>query len=305
MVRRGCWRGLSATGEEFQITKHRTKLWLGLGSFLLAGVSTAALVFGAGGAGTNVTVLDGVRSGGEIATGNEGGEGGERGRSKAGGEAGRTDGSDVNVRFLTLLALMEGHMDVGKRLLHLSHHEMAMPHFHHPYLEVYEAVEKDLTARGVPPFETTLKDLGRAGDSRNAEKISHEYAEAKEAIAKARAAIPAEARDSAKVQLQAAIALLKAAAHEYEEAVRDGMFSVVEEYQDGWGFVQVAERTIAGVSAQIRNISPDVDDRIKEHLRALKRAWPDAVPPERAIVSTDDVHAMVSRIELAASRIIQ
>ncbi len=302
------------------MTKHRTKLWLGLGSFLLAGTSTAALAFGPGVNAGNVTVLDNARNASpvEIAAGNEGGEkgrpggeggeGGEKGRARSGGEGGEggeggTDPGAANVRFLTLLAQMEAHMEVAKRLLDDGHADMAKPHFHHPAKEIYESIESDLQARGIPSFEHSLKELGEAGDSGDAKKIAREYEEAKEAIAKARASVHADVLGSPKVQLQVAVALLKSAAHDYDEAVKDGAIADAEEYQDGWGFLLVAKRVIDGASDAVRKTAPDVDDRIKAHLKTLARAWPALVPPKRAVLGTAEVHATVSRIELAASRI--
>lgn len=292
------------------MTTHRTKLWLGIGSFLLAGTSTAALALGAGGVNSNVGIeaLSGAAPDGvQIAAGLEGGEGGERGRAKAGGEAGERglpDG-DVNVRFLTLLAMMEAHMDVGKRLFDLGHHDMAMPHFHHPYLEIYDRIEKDLQARGIRSFEPTLRHLGAAGDAKDARKIGKEFAEAKQDIANARATVHADMRHSPRVQMQVAIALLQAAAHEYDEAIADGKIHNVEEFQDGWAFVYEAEKAVGSVAATLKKSWPDAYGRMAEQLAALKRAWPDVVPPKQPAATTQEVHSTVSRLELAASQVTQ
>jgi hypothetical protein len=101
---------------------------------------------------------------------------------------------------------------------------------------------------------------------------------------------------------RSAAEVLKAALGEYQTSMEGGRFVKPVEYQDSRGFVWQAERMIEGASPELGRIDPDALARIRTALARLKTAWPAPMPPDAPIVQPGEMSALVSDIELHASR---
>ena len=90
---------------------------------------------------------------------------------------------------------------------------------------------------------------------------------------------------------------------EYEASIEDGRFAKPVEYQDSRGFVWEAERMIDGAAAELAEGGRRRHSRkIREDLAELKTAWPAPMPPEKPILEPGKMSALISDIELHASR---
>jgi hypothetical protein len=101
---------------------------------------------------------------------------------------------------------------------------------------------------------------------------------------------------------KSAAEVLKVALSEYETAIENGRFAKPVEYQDSRGFVWQAERMFEGAAAELAKADADAFAKIRRDLAELKTAWPAPMPPEAPILQPGKMSALISDIELHASR---
>jgi hypothetical protein len=96
--------------------------------------------------------------------------------------------------------------------------------------------------------------------------------------------------------------VLKVALGEYESSIEDGRFTKPVEYQDSRGFVWEAERMIEAAAPELVKIDADALERMRTALAKLKTAWPAPMPPAVPVLQPGEISALVSDVELHASR---
>jgi hypothetical protein len=257
------------------------KLWVGLGI-------AASLVAGAQAHAGQTTLHAGN---GKILLAQNSGEGGEGGEGESGGGDGLNDAI-----FLSQLALIEGHMLVGAELYKAGEAEMAKTHMKHPRDEIYESLESTLAIRKSPDFAVALDAVGKAVTAgAPAEEVARLHAAFAEAIHKARPQ-SLEAATAA----NAAIALIRTAAEEYEEGVKDGKIVELHEYQDAWGFMHVAAQILASLSDEERNEHKVEIGNMETELGKLGKLWPDVAGKMPVNGSAKELFTAAARMELAA-----
>ncbi len=273
------------------MAKLTRKLWVGIGAATIAGASFAGAAAaqaphkGHGSAppaaGTDATASP-----------------------EQGGEAYLTDGGprDTRVRFYRDIALMRGHLLVGGQLIELGLWDEALPHFLHPTEELYGHMEKYIKLHSIHPFRLELQALAQAvkakrkGAYQQALKVVDQRLEGALAVARKfmTPLLGFTARSAAEV--------LKAALGEYEESIEGGRFIKPVEYQDSRGFVWEAERMFEASAAEFMKKDAVAFDHIRKALAQLKAAWPAPMPPQKPILETDKMSALISDIELHTSR---
>ncbi|KKN89821.1 hypothetical protein LCGC14_0233860 [marine sediment metagenome] len=303
---------------------HRRKIWMGVGAFVLAGSAASAgtattglvdagprLYAGEEAAERGYRIAEAGESGeaghtqeageagksGEASAAGEGGESGKPSEGGEGGEGGESGGSvDLNTddaAYFAELSKMRGHLMAAEALLEAGETEMAAPHLKHPLKENYEALEAAFEARSVPEFEATLETM-EASDPANSADALTKIAEARKAIDVAGEGIDPSAK------AHGVVALLREAAQEYEEGVKDGKVEELAEYQDAYGFVRAADSVMQGLSG---DIPAEAAAALNEALSTLKDALPSAVPPQDDLMDSGAFSAAVAQAELAASAI--
>jgi len=101
---------------------------------------------------------------------------------------------------------------------------------------------------------------------------------------------------------RSAAEVLKVALSEYATSIEGGRFVKPVEYQDSRGFVWEAERMIEGAAPELARVDAAALERIRRALAKLKAAWPAPMPPDTPILQPGEMSALVSDIELHASR---
>jgi len=290
--------------------KTKSKIWFGVGAFVVAGAGAA----GAAGSLAPLTAPIPGRPDGTIT---------ERAipRAPAGivvgqhstsvpdaGEGGESKGlADLPppLRFAAHIALLRGHLLVGDELVRQQQWNAALPHFLHPTEEIYGAITDQLAQYKVPPFDAALKAL--AGVVK-AKKGGGDYAKALKsvngALAAADAAVKSTQDNWPGFMVEAAVEALKAAAGEYQQAIVGGKIAKPVEYQDARGFVLEAERMIESVSPDLEKKDPSSLAQVRAGFVQLKKAFPSSMPPRTPIKDAGAVLADVSRIELAAGKLM-
>jgi len=289
----------------------KTKIWLGVGAFMLVGTGAASAgpplvaeaTSGANGLptlppdfSTPPTASRGVVIAEHAGHGQDAGEGGEsQGLANLPPE----------LAFAVRITLLRGHLLIGDELVRQQQWNAALPHFLHPTEEIYGDIKDQLGEYGVPPFDVALKTLS---DVVKAKKGGADYAKAlkavSDALASADAAMKAKQANWLGFVVEAAVEALKAATGEYQQAVVGGRIAKPVEYQDARGFIMQADRMIESVAPDLQKKDPAALDHVRAGLVELKKAFPSAMPPRTPVKDYGGVLADVSRIELAAGKLM-
>lgn len=197
-----------------------------------------------------------------------------------GGTAYADDASDV--RLLTDLGLMRGHLRSAAELTSGGDGKQASLHYHHPNAELMGSVGA-AGASLVEPLKA-LEAAAGGGDTKAA--LDGVLA----AIGKLEAGAGAD-----KHGMKTIVGLLEAAADEYAAAYPAGKLENLEEYQDSRGFVLQAADNYAALGAKPAKAA-DIDAALAK----LKTAWPAIQGPAAPVIDAAGVKALVETIKGAA-----
>jgi len=198
-----------------------------------------------------------------------------------------------DIAYLTQLGLMRGHLHVGYQLYQAGHLSHAKTHMKHPESELYADIAPAFAARNVAGFATELKalataveqDLGKAVVTLAYDKLAFAIANSV-AVVKQTSQLPAE-------QLKLVMQLLRVAGEEYAIAVVNGKMENAHEYQDAYGFTQIAKVVIA-------NMDDNIEAKQAAHgiVEALNPLWPSLIPPETLTTEAGELYGAASKIEV-------
>ena len=187
--------------------------------------------------------------------------------------------TQADAEYLLQLGLMRGHLLVGHALFSLGEGAHAQSHAKHPQDELYGSLTAAFAARGAEGFGTELAAHAAAVEAGDAALVQAAYDRLTAAIARSEAVVPASPSLAARVVRL----LLEEAAAEYAVGIVDGRLANAHEYQDAYGFTQVALGMALATHASLEGDDPDraVFAAIADRLGALAPMWPSLVPPQR------------------------
>jgi len=292
--------------------KSRTKIWLGVGAFVVAGAGTGAVAVEAPApdrARTDTsdialtrTLSQPMRFAAAAPAHKQGGEQGESGDE--GGDKNKPQ-LPADLDFALKIAQIRGHLLVGDQLVKENQWAAALPHFLHPSEELYGPLRPKLKDYKTPPFATALKLLATIV---KAKKGGADYADAlktvNDALAAADAGLKEKQKDWDAFTVETAIEVLKSATSEYQEAIVKGRIAKPVEYQDARGFVWQAEGMIEGIASALEQKDKDALAHVRAGFAELKKAWPTAMAPKMPVKDYGAVLGDVSRIELSAGKLM-
>lgn len=215
-------------------------------------------------------------------------------------------GEATDVEYMTNMALMKGHLLVGKELLDLNEPKQAEPHIGHPVEEIYSDVESQLREKNIKEFKSTLDNLHDLVKSKPKDaRVATSFASSMEAVDTAIAAVPQEKRNKPEFVLAAIDGVLDTAKEEYEAAIANGKIVEDIEYQDSRGFVIYAQEMYAGIASQMQTAHPEQNKAITSSMSELIKAWPSVIPPSAPVKTPEEVATLVDTIEENAQAVIK
>ncbi|BAQ63689.1 hypothetical protein [Geminocystis sp. NIES-3709] len=197
---------------------------------------------------------------------------------------------DKDLDFMTNLGLIKGHLMLGKELLVLGEYEQAEPHFGHPVDEIYGNLEPELEARNILSFKTELTilhDLVKFSPQDN--KVMSQYDQAMVKIDEAISNLSVEKRNNSEFISQVIKNLLATVKEEYSAAIIGNKVVENVEYQDSRGFVLYSLILYENMD----NNSP-LKAKMQPILFQIKDAFPQAIPPETIIFSSEKMEQLVN-----------
>jgi hypothetical protein len=294
--------------------KSTTKIWLGVGAFVVTGagigappvnaVETQALSRARPGAdsASDIALSRALGSTMRVAAAakkhDHGGEGGE-----AGGEGGAELPPDLD--FALKISQIRGHLLVGDELVKQGQWAGALPHFLHPSEELYGPIRGRLKDYQTPQFSSALKLLSNAV---KAKKGGDDYDKALQAVEEALGAadvgLKAKQPNWDSFEVETALELLKSSTNEYQQAIVKGRIAKPVEYQDSRGFVWQSEKMIESVAPALEKKNADALKAVRDGYAELKKAWPAAMAPKTPVKDYAAVLGDVSRIELSIGKLM-
>jgi tetratricopeptide (TPR) repeat protein len=298
--------------------KSRTKIWLGVGAFVVTGagpvdaVETQAFTRARPSAesASDIALTRALGSTMRVAAAakkaadkhDHGGEGGE-----AGGEGGAKGGAQLppDLDFALKISQIRGHLLVGDELVKQGQWAAALPHFLHPSEELYGPIRGKLKDYQTPQFSSALKLLSNAV---KAKKGGEDYDKAlkavEEALAAADAGLKSKQPNWDSFEVETALELLKSSTGEYQQAIVKGRIAKPVEYQDSRGFVWQSEKMIESVAPALEKKNADALKAVRDGFAELKKAWPAAMAPKTPVKDYSAVLSDVSRIELSVGKLM-
>ena len=187
--------------------------------------------------------------------------------------------TQADAEYLLQLGLMRGHLLVGHALFSLGEGAHAQSHSKHPQDELYGSLTAAFAARGAEGFAAELSAHAAAVQAGDAAAVQAAYDVLIAAIARSEAVVPVSPSLAARVVRL----LLEEAAAEYAVGIVDGRLANAHEYQDAYGFTQVALGMALATHASLAGDDPDraVFAAIADRLGGLAPMWPSLMPPQR------------------------
>ncbi|MFO1187334.1 MAG: hypothetical protein U1E87_07720 [Alphaproteobacteria bacterium] len=298
----------------------RTKVWTRLGYAALAGGASTLLLAGCGGESGEgegkkkapAQETGTVAPGSGTANGANGtDEGVHQGHAASATGSGEGEGAPAdadlrtdNAAYLTQLSLVRGHLLVGMGLYRQGAIDASSGHFSHPEIEIYPQLVPVLVARGAKPFKAELDALAAAvAEAAPKGEIEAAYGRVLAAIDAAEHANTGTALSEPKSVLALIEKIVRVAGTEYGNAVRDGRVVLPVEYQDAFGFTEVAKARLQAISGKDQSASVKaVVAQVSKQLAGLDAAWPGRklIPPEKVSATGALFHGAAARIEIAA-----
>lgn len=273
----------------------KRKIWLGVSSALLATSVASADVEANSDISASTQLNAGISSVALLSAG-EGGEG--EGGEGEGGEGGTNiDLAKDNAAYLAQLGLIRGHLWVGYKLYQEGHIDMAKTHMKHPEDELYAGMEPVFKARQVDGFAQELQILA---DAVNGEKgdaaVKKAYQALQNQIAKSERIENKSARD---VLISISL-MIRTAADEYAIGVKNGDVVNVHEYQDAYGFTEIAIERLDSINSEQYQVAAKDIENTRQWLLELRELWPTVNPQGKLEGDASHLYGAAARIELAA-----
>lgn len=293
--------------------KSKSKLWVGMGAFVLVGSEGSALP--ATNHVTTTTVTPPTAEKIRPSLGNHSrsvlrlaqawtlGAGGEAGEGGEGGEAGiNVDAADKDpVEYGIALQVIAAHYHAGLAAYEGAEKEAGAQMFAHGLSEVYVEMEDIFKRRGVKDLGKKLEaavEAAAAGkpvpDVRR--RVNDVYAALKVAEKAApKSSVPVQA-----VKAQVAAEMVERAAAQYAVIQKD---KSLEPYLDGLGFAIAARGQAKDILPWLRKLDAQKEKALSKALALTADAFPGIKRPEKPKVPVSDLLAAASGAKLAVSNL--
>ena len=198
--------------------------------------------------------------------------------------------------YLYQLGLMRGHLLVGNALFELGERMAAETHSKHPADELYASMEAEFAARGTPGFAQQLEAHAEAVNRGDGDDVEARNADLMAAIAESEAVVEV----APELAREVIVRLLREAGAEYAIGIVDGKPANAHEYQDAYGFTQVAALWAQRAAAE----HPDhksLFDRVGGEIDGLADMWPSLMPPSEVPHLAVRLHNVAADVETVAA----
>jgi hypothetical protein len=198
------------------------------------------------------------------------------------GESEQAAGADA-IGFGEALAQIRGHHLVSLELYNAGDTKGAAVHAGHPIAEILDSVRSELEQHDLAVAEELASALQAGANAiagtEPADEVAAAFDDAAGATNEALVAVVGDQSENASYRASVIAALLATSAHEYAEAVGAHGVRLLAEFQDGYAFVQEAQRLYENVAPDVEAASMKEAEEIEEAFETLESALPSPKPP--------------------------
>jgi hypothetical protein len=214
-----------------------------------------------------------------------------------GGGVTEIDLKTSDVAFLSRLGLIRGHLLVGYELYRQGQVDMAITHMKHPRDELYAGLVPAIEHRGGKRFDEALSALADKVISRASQaEVDKAYQDLETGIKAAESVVSPDLKNT----LHSIKELIRTAGEEYALGVENGKIVNLHEYQDAYGFTEIAKRRLHELSDKAQKQSPKTIEKVQGYLAELADLWPSVAPEGDVNGDASRLYAAAARIEIAA-----
>ena len=192
------------------------------------------------------------------------------------------DEHDMHTLALPLrLAFMTGHVKAGLALYRAGEMQMAAPHLLHPVSETHQEERKGIDKLGFNG--EVFEQVSAALDANKA------AADIEPLLVKAETNLAMVAQKAGGNSIEIIQFLLDTTIEEYTIAINNGVITDLGEYQDAYGFIEVAIDHSA-------NLASPLKDQVLIALRSVAALWPQGPLPVEQPTSVEQVKNAVTKV---------
>lgn len=295
--------------------KTKSKLWIGIGAFVLAGSEAQAAPVeqqvtrpaDPPSAGKTRAYLDNhsrsVMRLAQAFTVGAGGEAGEAGEAGEGGEAGiNVEAAEKDpVEYGIALQVIAAHYHAGLAAYEADEQEAGAQMFAHGLAEVYVEMEEVFKRLGVKDLGKKLEAAVEAATAKKPvrdvrRKVRDVYA----ALKAAEKAAPKSSMPVQAVKAQVAAEMIERAAAQYAVIQKD---KTLEPYLDGLGFTIAAQGQAKDILPWLRKVDAQKEKALSKAVALASQAYPGIKRPDASKVPLPDLLVAASGAKLAVSNL--
>lgn len=195
------------------------------------------------------------------------------------------------MEFVFNIEQMKGHLEQAVVNKENGNNTLTQAHIQHPIVEIYDAIEAQLTSvdsNHNTVLLNSLSQLSKNSDNLDLAQFKEETNEVNQILDKAIDLVAPD--DNNTLSLIVASWLLDTANSEYESGVRNGQIIQIIEYQDAIGFISRSE-------SLLNETLPTLNQSMKATLNEAYKLYPQLNSKVQTMANIDDIYTTTSEIK--------
>jgi len=205
-----------------------------------------------------------------------------------------------DAEFARNIALIRADLLVADALVKERNWVDARPHVTFPREEIYGVIRDDLRTYKTPPFDAALRALERAVAARSLKGYQRAMTRVRAALVDAEFGLRARQKDWSRFTLQVAVATLRDAADEYDDAVANGRIVRDVGYQSARGIVAEASRMVDDVAGALVARDARATQALRGILLRLTHIFAPLAAPKEPRADVEAVRGLVAQADALA-----
>ena len=195
------------------------------------------------------------------------------------------------MEFVFNIEQMKGHLEQAVVNKENGNNTLTQAHIQHPIVEIYDAIEAQLTSVDTnhnTVLLNSLSQLSKNSDNLDLAQFKEETNGVNQILDKAIDLVAPD--DNNTLSLIVASWLLDTANSEYESGVRNGQIIQIIEYQDAIGFISRSE-------SLLNETLPALNQSMKATLNEAYKLYPQLNSKVQTMANIDDIYTTTSEIK--------
>ena len=209
----------------------------------------------------------------------------------------------ADAEFARNIALIRADLLIADALVKERDWVDAHAHVSLPREEIYSVIRDELRSYKTPQFDGALRELSHAVAARSIKGYGRALKKVQAALVDAEFALRARQKDWPRFTLTVAIATLREAADEYDDAVSNGRVVRAVGYRSARGIVFETDRMLDVVDGALIARDPQAVKNLRGIVIHLKDAFAPLSPPKEPRTDVETVRRLIAQADALARAI--